>query len=31
MIEQYPAALPSGEDYRRYDGVWRRVAPELNP
>ena len=25
------ATVPAAEDYRRYDRIWQRVSPELNP
>ncbi|MBQ9458485.1 MAG: ferritin-like domain-containing protein [Oscillospiraceae bacterium] len=31
MSELAPQPLPSEEDYRKYDRIWRRVSPELNP
>ncbi len=31
MVELTPPALPTQEDYRRYDRIWRKVSPELNP
>ncbi len=31
MDEHMPAALPTEEDYRRYDRIWRKVSPELDP
>ncbi len=31
MEEKTAPALPDEEEYRRYDRIWRRVSPELNP
>ncbi len=31
MIETAPSALPTQEDYRRYDRIWQRVSPSLSP
>lgn len=31
MAENTAPALPTEDDYRRYDRVWRRVSPELDP
>ena len=31
MAENTAPALPDEEDYRRYDRIWRRVSPEMNP
>lgn len=31
MIETAPSALPTQEDYRRYDRIWQRVSPSLTP
>lgn len=31
MTELTPPALPTQEDYRRYDRIWRKVSPELDP
>lgn len=31
MIETSPPALPTQEDYRRYDRIWKRVTPSLEP
>ena len=31
MAESTVPALPDEEDYRRYDRIWRRVSPELDP
>lgn len=31
MIETSPPALPTQEDYRRYDRIWKRVTPSLDP
>ena len=31
MSDLMPSALPTEADYRRYDRIWRKVSPELNP
>lgn len=31
MSENAPQALPLTEDYRRYDRIWKRVSPGLDP
>lgn len=31
MSEIAASALPTEEDYRRYDHIWKKVSPELNP
>ncbi len=31
MAETEMSALPTEEDYRRYDRIWRRVSPEHDP
>lgn len=31
MSELAPQPLPTEEDYRRYDRIWHKVSPELDP
>lgn len=31
MSELTPSTLPTEADYRRYDRIWRKVSPELDP
>lgn len=31
MAEIDPPALPTEEDYHRYDRIWQRVSPQMNP
>lgn len=31
MSELTPQQLPSAEDYRKYDRIWRRVSPQYDP
>lgn len=31
MSELAPSALPTEEDYRRYDRIWRKVSPQYDP